>query len=228
MTFGNTKKIYISCCSNRDPKWGMVLVTEDAMRHAAKHGLSSVLRPRLGESLICRARQNDLVEFMRTNSDLLFSIDDDVVPPVDVLVKLAEADKDIVAGIYRLKLDTPISAVRLPFGGHSWEEVLQGLLAPAVYVSTGCMMIKRRVIEGMIAKYPELGYARNVTGDRGWALYMPFIHDEEYLSEDWAFCQRAIDAGFEVWVHGGVKCGTGAKNYFFSGTRTAKRIEHSA
>ena len=83
----------------------------------------------------------------------------------------------------------------------------KGLLAPAIYVSTGCMMIRRNVVEGMIEKYPELHYKRNVTGDRAWALYQPFIYKEEYLSEDWAYCQRAKDAGFEVWVHGGVKCG---------------------
>jgi hypothetical protein len=133
-------------------------------------------------------------------------------------VKLAEADKDIVAGIYRLKVDNPVAAVRLPFGGPTWAEILgKGLLTPAIYVSTGCFMVKRKVVEGMIEKYPELHYKRNVKADKAWAFYMPCIYQEEYLSEDWAFCQRARDAGFEVWVHGGMKCAHWGKKMFVFG-----------
>jgi hypothetical protein len=78
-------------------------------------------------------------------------------------------------------------------------------------------MVKRKVVEGMIEKYPELHYKRNVSGDKAWALYMPFIYNQEYLSEDWGYCQRARDAGFEVWVHGGVKCAHWGKKMFVFG-----------
>ncbi len=216
--FGKAKKkIFISCCSNRNPEWPTVLSVEDAMRYAAKHGFDTTFPPRVGDSLIDRARNDDLVHFMQRGYDLLFSVDDDVAISPDTLVKLAEADKDIVAGIYRLKQDAPVAAVRLPFEGPSWNDVLgKGLLAPAVYVSTGCFMLKRQVVEGMIDRYPDLHYKRNVHGDKAWALYMPFIYQEEYLSEDWAFCQRARGAGFQVWVHGGVKCAHwGKKMYVF-------------
>jgi hypothetical protein len=145
---------------------------------------------------------------MQRGFDYLFSVDDDVFLAPDTITRLLEEDKDVVAGIYRLGQDAPVAAVRLPNDGPSWNDIMKkGLLAPAIYVSTGCMMIRRNVVEGMIEKYPELHYKRNVTGDRAWALYQPFIYKEEYLSEDWAYCQRAKDAGFEVWVHGGVKCG---------------------
>ena len=36
--------------------------------------------------------------------------------------------------------------------------------------------------------------------------YLPYIYKDEYLSEDWALCQRAEDLGFEIWAHGGVRC----------------------
>jgi hypothetical protein len=207
--FGKTKKkIFVSCCSNRNPEWGMSLSLQDAIRETAKQGNDLTFKPRIGESLICRARQNDLVDFMQRGFDYLFSVDDDVFLAPDTITRLLEEDKDVVAGIYRLGQDAPVAAVRLPNDGPSWNDIMKkGLLAPAIYVSTGCMMIRRNVVEGMIEKYPELHYKRNVTGDRAWALYQPFIYKEEYLSEDWAYCQRAKDAGFEVWVHGGVKCG---------------------
>jgi len=212
------KKIFISCCSNRDPDWATVLSIEDAMRDAAKNGYDTVFPPQVGDSLIDRARNNDLINFMQKGADLLFSIDDDVSIPPDTISRLAKADKDIVAGIYRLKVDNPVAAVRLPIEGPSWAEVLgRGLLTQAIYVSTGCFMVKKHVVEGMIEKYPELHYKRNVVGDKAWAFYMPYIHEGEYLSEDWAFCQRARDVGFEVWVHGGVKCAHWGKKMFVFG-----------
>lgn len=208
MIFGKKKKIFVSCCSNRNPEWGMLLSLQEAIRATAKKGHDLLFIPRLEESLICRARQNDIVTFMQRNCDYLFSVDDDVILPQDAIIRLLEDDKDVAAGIYRLGQDQTVAAIRLPASGPSWVDVYQkNLLAPATYVSTGCMMIRRNVIEGMIEKYPELQYKRNVTGDLAWALYQPFIHGVEYLSEDWAFCQRAIDAGFQVWVDGGVKCG---------------------
>jgi len=155
---------------------------------------------------------------MQKGCDLLFSVDDDIVLTPDTLKVLAEADKDVVAGVYRIGYDNPVPAVRLPEEGPMWNEVMnKGMLTRALYVSTGCMMIKRRVVEGMIAKYPELHYRRNVIRDIAWALYQPFVYNMEYLSEDWAFCQRARDAGYEVWVHAGVKAGHMKKKLYMFG-----------
>jgi len=211
-------KIFISCCSNRNPEWGTALSIQDSMRVAAKAGWTSVFRPRAGESLICRARQNDLVEFMQNGADFLFSVDDDVLLPPDVLEILAGVNKDVVGGVYRLGYDNPVPAVRLPKDGPMWNDVMnKGMLTPALYVSTGCMMVKRYIIEGMIEKYPDLHYRRNMTKDIAWALYQPFVYQLEYLSEDWAFCQRARDAGFEVWVHSGVRCGHMKKKLYMFG-----------
>lgn len=213
----NNKRVFVSCCSKEKPEWSMSLSIQDAMRYASKEKITSTFRPRMGEALICRARQNDLVPFMQRNFDYLFSVDDDIVIPASTIAKLVANDKDIVAGVYRLKQDEPNTAVRLSKNGPKWNEVLhKGLLTPAIYVSTGCMLIKRCVIEGMIKWYSELKYRRNMTNDEGWALYMPFIYRGEYMSEDWAFCRRAKDIGFEVWVDASIKCGHwGMKMYRF-------------
>ena len=45
---------------------------------------------------------------------------------------------------------------------------------------------------------------------------MPYIYHNEYLSEDWAFCQRAMDMGHKIYMHSGVQCGHwGLFNYKF-------------
>jgi len=196
----------------------MFLSLQIAMMHANRAGYKVDFEaPPYPDSLISRARQNELVRFLQGKYDLLFSMDDDIVIQENGITKLAENHHHlgIVAGVYRLKGVQPHIAVRLPPDNPGWSKILgKPLVTPAVYVSTGCMMVSRDVVLGMIAKYPRLTYNRIEPDDTGFALYMPFIHNNEYLSEDWAFCQRALDADFKVWVNGGVKCGHWGKELF--------------
>ncbi len=202
------KKVYISVCSRRAPEWGMIMTTQQAMQYASRHGITCTFSPRVGESLICRARQNSLVAYMETDCDFLLTIDDDVEIPLFTITRLIDANKDIVGGFYRLKQnDKAVTAIRIP-GNPDFPEILKKeLLTPAIYVSTGLTLIKRRIIETMIAAYPDQHYTQNRTGKPAWALYQPYIYKDEYLSEDWAFCQRARDVGFEIWADGGIRCG---------------------
>lgn len=203
----------------------MVLALDQMMHLCAKNGITVTLAPRVGESLICRARNNSVADFINKDHDYLFTLDDDIDPPLDTLISLIKCDKDIVGGFYRLKVkDNPLTAVRLPRGDDdpTYDVVLKGnMLVPAQYVSTGCMLVKRHVIEAMWHHYTELHYTQNASDEERCALYMPFIHEHpdgfrEYLSEDWAFCQRALSIGFEVWADGSIKCGHwGAVRYAF-------------
>jgi hypothetical protein len=65
------------------------------------------------------------------------------------------------------------------------------------------MLVHRSVIEDMIKRFPDLE-AKHPSGkrfgDNHHALFMPFIHEGEYLSEDFAFCQRARSCGYKLWA----------------------------
>lgn len=211
-----TKKVHINCCSRRAPEWNMIITLQNAMQYAAKHNISTNLKPRVGESLICRARNNSLIDYMETDCDYLLTIDDDIEAPLSFIVDLVEADKDIIGGFYRLKdKDKAHTAIRMPMDRQDeipdFPEIFKNdLIVPAKYVSTGCMLVKRSVFLKMINHYEDLHYIQNVTMKQAWALYQPYIYRggdfPEYLSEDWALCQRAEDIGFDVWAHGGVRC----------------------
>lgn len=58
----------------------------------------------------------------------------------------------------------------------------------------------------MMRNYPELKYKANITKNRQYAFYMPYIYKMEYLSEDWAFQQRAQDIGIKSWADGSIRC----------------------
>lgn len=208
----DTITVHIDVCSRRAPEWGMILTLQNAMKFAAHDAVSTTLKPRVGESLISRARCNSLVDFIESDRDYLLTLDDDIDVPQDFIIELIAADKDIIGGFYRLKdKDSAHTAIRMPLDRKheipDFPEIFKNdMIVPAKYVSTGCMLVKRSVFLRMIGHYKELHYLQNVTRKQAWALYLPFIHENEYLSEDWAFCQRAEDIGFEIWAHGGVRC----------------------
>jgi len=79
------------------------------------------------------------------------------------------------------------------------------------YGGTGLMLIERNVIETMKIKYSNTKYSNDVGGynenevskDNFYALFDCFIcpKSNRYLSEDYAFCQRAIECNFKIWAN---------------------------
>lgn len=203
-------RVMVSCCSHR-PEYSSILSSLKMMDHADSKGIECELHPRLDEALICRARQRALGDFWYGGYDYLMTVDDDILFPEDTIVELVKADKDIIGGVYRLKTAAHMGIAQRILGAQDWRPTVEaGEIVPADYVATGCMLVKRQVVADMIDQLPALEYRENLTQQPLWAFYQPFVYFNgefsEYLSEDWAFCERAKMVGSEVWLHGGVHC----------------------
>jgi hypothetical protein len=81
--------------------------------------------------------------------------------------------------------------------------------AEVLEIGTGFMMIPRRTLEKFLQAYPESTYrpdhARMADFDGSREIGMYFQADvdpktKRYLSEDYWFTQRCIDAGLKVWL----------------------------
>ena len=78
----------------------------------------------------------------------------------------------------------------------------------AEYAGTGFMLIRRKVLEKMIAAYPETRYTSShhtslpSTSGNQYALFDCMIDQESgaYLSEDYTFCKRWRDTGGQIWL----------------------------
>ncbi|MEQ8310114.1 MAG: hypothetical protein RIA72_05380 [Sphingopyxis sp.] len=75
-------------------------------------------------------------------------------------------------------------------------------------LGTGLMLIRRDVVETLRARHPELAFRTDARDRQGTgvretvhALFLPEIDRASglMLSEDYAFCRRARDAGFRIW-----------------------------
>ena len=204
-------KVTIAVCAHRDIK-AEVFKTLWLMKQCPNFEVNVKIQD--GDALISRSRSLVATYFIeKTKDDILFFIDDDInISTFDMskLITMAyEMKLPIVGAAYTTKSkNNPGLAVR-PLQQGKLEFGKKGKVYEMRSVSTGCMAIKREVFEKMIEK-ETIHYCRH-----GNHQYYPFFqHREgqidglwEDLSEDWWFCEKARELGFNIYCDTTIKTG---------------------
>ena len=186
----------------------------------------------LKSSLVTQGRNLCVAEFLnhKDNYDYLLFIDSDISFKSETIFKMIEADKDIIACPYPMKMfetekmwkkiketDMVKSEQDLLSSGYMYpikigknELVVDKGVMQVTHAPTGCMLIKRNVIEKLIDKHPELKIyqptiinGKEVAKENFYNLF-DTLHDPEtkrYFGEDFGFCQRWSNIGGEVYVY---------------------------
>lgn len=178
---------------------------------AAQHGIDIQIGSICGCSVVSRAR-NLLAQDMldSTCTDLMF-IDSDInFDASDVFRLMAwttDPKKGIVAGVPRTRSTTKTYIGTLDTDEHG-ELTMNGMgLVRAKRVATAFMMVRRDVFETLDAAHPEWRYY-DERSERTVPCVFDFMKtDEGYIGEDYLFCDRAREVGFEVWVDPTIKLG---------------------
>lgn len=192
------------------------------------------------DAMISRARNTLLHQFFfRSDTSHILFVDADISFPAEAPMRLLEADKDIVAGLYPLKeyfwderatlhlsRGESRESAALRYVGEteamhkSWDK---SPLVQTKYVGTGFMLISRKAVTKLIDAYPETEYRRidayhhgNGETEKYYALFDGSIDRETgtYLSEDYTFCKRWRDIGGEIWVDTSISLGHNGKCSF--------------
>ena len=177
------------------------------------------------ESLVTRGRNTILAAFLDLPAEThLMFIDADIGFDVDQVQRMLNFNQDVVAGMYPLKridydqaafqraaAGEPLQTAQVRYVGLPCEgeerKTTNGFVT-GVYAGAGFLLIKRRVLELMAAKYPETHYtaAHNISrpdpSPNLFALFDCLIDPKtgHYLSEDYAFCSRWRALGGTVWL----------------------------
>lgn len=162
------------------------------------------------ESLIPRARNAAASRFLdsKTATHLMFIDTDISFNPIDV-IKLIEADKPVIGGVYPKKyLKDSSSKYPVDFtinGVVSKTE--HNLIYEAEYIPTGFMCIKKEVLINLISK-KDLAYINNIDGyetaTNKFYNFFPCTIDpktQHYLSEDYGFCNLCKEIDIKLYVY---------------------------
>ena len=185
----------------------------------------------LKSSLVTQGRNLCVAEMLNheDNYTHLLFIDSDIDFNSETIFKMLKFDKDIIGVPYPMKIlnwdkiwrrvDLKENAVTdandLAKAGFTFPvkvedpnsiTVDRGLME-LTHAPTGCMLIKREVLEKMIKEYPhlEIFQPTNINGkeEKKRNMYNLFdtLHDpvtKRYFGEDFGFCQRWTDLGGKV------------------------------
>lgn len=193
------------------------------------------------ESLITRARNNLVYEFLSSSADVLLFIDADEGFNAEDVILMLEQDKDIIGGIYPMKNINWKNIRKAVLGGK--EDLVQysGIFAinmlpgetliklnepmEVTAVGTGLMAIKRSVFEKMQPLCPK--YALNNANaefefnNMVTEFFATSITKEGILlSEDYHFCHKWRELGGKVYAAPWVRVDH-AGEYIFTGKFTA-------
>lgn len=135
-------------------------------------------------------------------------IDEDISFTPDAIDLLIGDDKPIIGGIYTFKTTNPYYTGKVCTRLFDDAPVEADKPFRVRWLNGGFVLIKAEVLLEMIEKYKHLAFsvAENSGGiTEAWALWCPFVYEHTFLSEDWAFSQRAREVGFEIWADMRVK-----------------------
>lgn len=185
-------------------------------------GIATSLFPITFDSLINRAR-NAAVAYFLTDTEhthLLF-LDADIEFSVKNIIDMIEADKDVIGIGYAqkwLNIDklnkvfskTPVPENPLELCTNASVHLLSSANKETIqeveYCTTGCLLIKRKVFETMISRYPERQYKNDVDGyanadvNNFYNLFSVEINPTtlRFESEDYSFCRLWRECGGTV------------------------------
>lgn len=150
-----------------------------------------------------KARNKACEAMLKMGADYLLFIDDDNPIPQKAVLHFLEDNKDIVVGAYKRRGEDQALLVFLsheekegPWKGIKLYKNIEKLKRHLFKVdagATGCMMIKRKVVERMMEEYEG----------RPFEFIIQRPKDKKINSiekaEDITFCERAKEQGFQVW-----------------------------
>lgn len=178
-----------------------IALTETVLLLARNH-IQVELRMNSSGSLLCAERNRLVKSFMESDCTHMLCIDSDLGWHADSVVEMLKKDMEFIAGVYPARGIEKVFTFRPIFkeDGSVVNDPVKGLLKMQA-IPAGFMLLKRSVLEKMIACRPDLEFIpKDPKAASGHALFNTEIYEGEFWGEDYIFCLRAQDAGIDIWV----------------------------
>lgn len=153
----------------------------------------------VGCPYISGARATMLRKALDVKADVIVFIDHDLSwRPAD-LVKLIDAEGDVVSGLYRFKYSDKVEYMGvIDDDGRGFPKVRGDGCIKADRVPAGFLKITREAVNRFMKAYPHLMYGE--TCNPSVDLFNHGAHKNAWWGEDYAFSRNWTDAGGEIWI----------------------------
>lgn len=172
--------------------------TNDALDELERR--SFVIRRVSGYAAIDVARNEIASQALVDGFDETIWIDSDIAFHPDDIERLRDHGIPLICGIYPKKGRRELACNVLP-GTESITFGTNGGLTELLYAATGFLYVRKCVYEDIQQKL-NLPTCNQMFGDKVVSWFQPLIIDTpqgpRYLPEDYAFCERAREAGYSI------------------------------
>lgn len=176
---------------------------------SAQYGITLQIGSICGCSVISRARNLLVHDFLDTDCTDLFFIDSDTTfAPEDMLRLLAwVSQKSIAAGAVVTRKRQQTFVATLDYDGDNRVIMDDMGLVRAQRIGTAFMAIQRKVFEDMAKAMPELEFWDENSQQKIRSFFDFKSTPEGYIGEDYLFCDRVRAIGHEIWIDPTLKLG---------------------
>jgi hypothetical protein len=187
----------------------LAILTREIVTTKWAHGFRNLILPansgvsfRLGAPYDVM-RNSACSDALKNGYTWIFFLDDDVVPPPDAFLRLSRHGADVISGLYYRRSEPicPVAMTIDPQGQPQWVTSWHppNSVVEVDLVGAGCLLLHRRVLERMPPPWFEweIGRGEPKTSSSG---------GRSAMSEDFAFCTRAKEAGFKVYLDTSIQC----------------------
>ena len=180
-------------------------------QQAGQHGIDIQIGSICGCSVVSRARNLLAQDMLESSCDYLMFIDSDINFDPDAIFRLLAFSEDprkgIIAAVPRVRSENRVYIADLDYD-ESGELTMNAMgLVRARRVATAFMLVRREVFVTMVEAHPEWTYY-DKRSDRNLTAMFDFkVTEEGYMGEDFLFCDRTRELGFEVWVDPTIELG---------------------
>jgi hypothetical protein len=187
-------------------QYAMMLL--DLQKILEMHGYQVNIRLPVGGSLLVSDRNRILQMFWESGDDYLLCLDSDLAFNPNYILQFIEqmnkTNKDFIGGVYpsrdgkgfnfRPSLEEDSKIVQCKETG----------LLQMQYIPAGCMFMTRNLIGKLRDHFPELHYKpkeEKSDASPGVCLFDTQVWEGEFWGEDYVFCRRVREAGFDIWIN---------------------------
>ena len=164
-----------------------------------KRGDQFTLVDDIGNALIADCRGVIATNFHKSDCDDLVFIDSDVAWEEGALLKIIDAPKDVVAGIYPKRRDPIEYHLHFLDRPELWADPETGLLEVKA-VPSGFLKISKNCVNKMIEAYPDKHIYSDDKDKKFYPLFDHIFEDGMKWGEDYSFCIRWRNLGGQIWI----------------------------
>lgn len=186
-------------------------------------GIDCVMSIPTEGALLCASRNGLLKRFIDSDCTHMLCIDSDLGWSHQSVLDMLYFDLPFMCGLYPARDGKNYiyraKGVEVEKDGQKVKKLEShpefNHLFKAECVPAGFMLLKREMVEKMMKDHEGQKYTSKDTGQTEYALFNTEVIDGQFWGEDYVFCRKAQESGFDIWVHPFIKfCHAGVMGCF--------------